>query len=340
MSWWGKMVDSLTGGDAKRAAKREAAKADERTQRGGGAEEQLAKLQGIQVQRSEAELAELNDNRQRWNEYYAPMERQLVGDLNKGPDLEGESALAAGRFSSDFDASTDAARRQAMRYGIQPGSEQMRRTEDANAYDRARGIAGSANTARRAEDDAHWLKQSAFFNQNGSGLKRDVLAGIQNMYGSQANAVKDQANGLQGFAQQYQNNSDRFSQEAASTLSSTVNLATQGALAFGTGGASLLGQGAGAIGSYFGGRGVSDTELAATQAELGAMRVENNINPPTASTSRWNYDGAPQAISTRINGPNSGAFMNDGGYGGVSGNGFNGNTAGNVQGAINWREGQ
>lgn len=265
MSWYGSMVDSLTGGDSKRAAKREAEKADKRYQSAEDFYDQQEGIAGNYRSDMEANIAE---QERRYNNIYAPMERQLASQMGRGADVEGQAAIARNQFGTDFDQSAEASQRQAIRYGVQPGSEQMRRTRDDNTYDRARGMADSANTARREEEDRDFMKRATFFQQNGSGLKGQIGQQLQQMYGSDFDMKGNLASNQSGIGGRYQANSDRYAAEAGNTMSSVVNVATQLGAAYFTGGASLAagglmsGMASGGGGGGGGGVSASDALLA------------------------------------------------------------------------------
>lgn len=233
------LADGLTGRSSRKAARREARKADER----------IAKADALLQEQADASRRMTDELRQqiqgdtaRWNNYYAPIERDLAMQLRQGPDTEGQAAIARNEYLNQFDVAQENARREAIRYGVQPGSEAMRRTRDAATANSAMGAATAATQARRAEEDRHYMRQSAFF-QNGAGLKGQIYNKLRDTYGADIDSYGRQIQGNQQFANLYQGNADRHSAEASSALGSTMNMLTQAGLAYATGGASLAATG-------------------------------------------------------------------------------------------------
>lgn len=320
-------VRNFFGHDDRWNAKREASKGDAQW---ANYQQYLADQQRVGEEQRAALSGEIDQADQRWAELYAPMERQLVDDLNRGPDTEGEAALAASRFGTDFDASAEAAERRARAYGIQPGSEQMRRTRDENTYNRARGIAESANTARRAEDDSHFLKQSAFYSQNGSGLKREVMAGLQDMYGADYANYQNLGYGAAQLGNYYQGNADRYAQQSNQGINLLSNIGTQALSAY-------MGAPAG-IGASAGAPTSRSSQPLSSVADNGIARYNAphtpyqaiNLDPATAFGRQGNAFESRGASP----GPSYGIYMKDQN---PVGNGAAGVTPGTNQAARNWR---
>ena len=142
---------------------------------------------GAELQESQINQIELME--ERFTKYYEPQIRQMAGQLEKGPDLEGAASQARNRFGNDYDQSLDSARRQQRRYGMDPTSNQSQRLEEDAAYNRAAGMSRSANIARTEEDDRHWARTMTFANA-GSGIPAQVAQ----MYGGAALGQHNLAN--------------------------------------------------------------------------------------------------------------------------------------------------
>lgn len=324
--------DDLTGKDERRKARAAGRTAD---QAHATAQELYQQQFDVAQQQREALAQQIAEQERRYNDYYRPMEQAIVEDLNTGPDLEGEASIAANRFASDFDRSADAARREAMRYGIQPGTEQMRRTADANTYNRARGIAEAANAARRAEDDAHYLRTADFYSRHGAGLKGEIMQGLADMYGADYTAHGNLAGSRLDAANYHQGVADRWAAESKAGLNSLLNVGTQL-------GAAYLGgpMGAAAAGAL--------TRRDAPSAQPLSAIPENYIASdranPVTSPSRYGIpanpymDLNPATAFGRQNGPNTGLYYKSTGFPtDTFGNGQNGNVQGTMRGAINYR---
>ena len=246
-------IQNFFGKEDRANAREYASRADEQVARG---EELQNEALGISNQRAQAEGQFLSEERDRFNNLYSPIEEGIASDLADGPRSEEMAQQAGNQFANEFDASTAARTRQQQRLGVnyRPGSSQLRMQGENDAYNRARGIAGSATEARREEDDRHFLRSTQFFNSNGSGIRNRLLQGMDQLYGADYASKTNSAN--QNFAQAGYNQgvSNQFQQQSTQGLNTVLNLGGRVAQGIATGGASEAAQN---TRNFFGGGGLT-----------------------------------------------------------------------------------
>lgn len=148
--------------------------------------EQQANSENALAERQLGLLETQNQQQQdRFNSIYAPIENSIAGELQQGPDLEGAARTAGDEFSGQFDIAQDAQERNLRQFGIRPGSSQFARATEDAAFNRAAGTAAARNQARNAEDDQHFLQQMSFLG-GGSGIQGQVAQGMQSIYNVRA----------------------------------------------------------------------------------------------------------------------------------------------------------
>jgi len=264
-------INRFLGKEDRRAAKElaEQAAKDRESQRD---------LQGqaldIAQQRRDEESAFLQSERDRYNTLYKPIEQRISGELSQGPNTAEAAGIAGADFANNFDASVDARERDQLRRGVgmRPGSSAMRMQGENDAYNRARGIATMQTQARREEDDAHFLRSTAFYNANGSGIKSRLQQGMATMYGADYGSRLDGAKLMSGNAELAQQHSAALNEQSYAGVTTLANIAGQivGAKVKGKG------KGAGTGGTGGGGGGVT----AATQA-IASTPTARNKTPIT-----------------------------------------------------------
>lgn len=122
------------------------------------------------------------DQKERFDSIYRPLEQSMADELNQDPRERQEAAANEARsdFTTGFDASQDESQRNAMRYGINPGSQQFLNAQEDQNYDRALGSTVAANQARTIEDDKLFARKAAFLS-GGSNLSSRVAEGFGNI---------------------------------------------------------------------------------------------------------------------------------------------------------------
>lgn len=226
---------------------------------------------GIAREQRAGEQEWLDTEQQRWEDTYQPMEQGIVDDLNAGPALEQQAAIAGSDFASAFDASTGARNRSDMRLGMRPGQSAMRMRGENDAFDRARGIAEAKTGARREEDDRHFLRTQAFYQNNGSGIRGRLLDGMRNMYGSEYNATGNVASQRLQSAGIHDNFANQYGEESKAGWNAAINIGTR------LGTAALTGGKSEAVGAA-GGAGATSLYQPAGIQPSGAVTSPTNTN--------------------------------------------------------------
>ena len=178
-----------------------------------------AKAEQSQADRQLDMIEEQNQQqRDRYERNFRPIEDSIAAELQEGPDVEGAAQQAGGTFGTEFDAAQAGQERQLRQFGIRPDSQAYgRATEDA-AFNRASGMSAAQNTARRAEEDSHFIQQLGFL-QGGSGIQGEVARSMGDMYGIRSN------------------NAAGYASDAATSAANTgrfANMGVQGIKDFGT----------------------------------------------------------------------------------------------------------
>ena len=240
---WGSFLSDFLGSDDRAQARELAdeAQADRDTAR------QYSDRQlGIAEESRTAQQEFLDSEQSRYDSIYAPLEQGIADKLGQGPALEEQAGIAANDYGNQFDASIAARDRAQQRQGVsyRPGSSTARMQSDNDAYERAKGVATAQTTARREEDDRHFLQSTAFYNQNGSGVRSQLLSGMQQMYGADYSAYGNASNQMLDYADINQNNSNALNEQSYDG----INTAIRGGVALATGGGSEI---AGGIKSLF-----------------------------------------------------------------------------------------
>lgn len=171
----------------------------------------------------------LAGEQERYDSLYAPIEEGIAAELAAGPNTVEAAAIAGNTFASQFDSEIASRERTQQQQGVnyRAGSSAERMQGENDAYSRAMGIASSQTTARREEEDQHFLNSTAFYNANGSGIKTQLLNGMQEMYGSDYDAYNNTATQQAENAAVTQGYSSALNTQANSTISSVVDAGTQ-----------------------------------------------------------------------------------------------------------------
>lgn len=175
-------------------------------------------------QRFDAEGQQLDIMEQKANTIYDPMEAELAASLMGDGNVEGAATTARGEFTTNFDQATAQAQRQMRQAGLRPNATMDARLGRQSAYDRARGAAATANSARTAEADQHFLRKSTFFAQNGSGIRERLRAGMQDRYGAYQTAQADARNFSQSQGDRYQGYSNQQASQSGNGLSALLGI--------------------------------------------------------------------------------------------------------------------
>lgn len=252
-----------------------------------------------QAARFEAESNYLKGEQTRYNTLYKPIEQGIAEDLAQGPQTEQAATIAGSTFANQFDAEIAARERNQLQQGIdyRAGSSAERMQGENDAYNRAMGIATSQTSARREEDDQHFLQSTAFYNANGAGIKNQLLQGMQTMYGADYEAARDQASYGTSNAALTQEYSNAMNAQSNSSLSSVFDAGTQ--LFKAAGGISGITD---TLGGLF-----SDDPTGGT----GAVGVTQPAGVQSTGVTTFGTS-TPQAI--RTNTPKMNQYMNDGTY--------------------------
>jgi hypothetical protein len=120
----------------------------------------------------------------RLDKNFVPIENELAQTVREGVDIEGKATQAGEEFTTQFDASMDAARRQQARTGVKAGSSAAASLEEDAAFSRAKGAAGQANKARRAADDTDFARKLAF-SQQGQSIRQGITNSRMGEFGRQ-----------------------------------------------------------------------------------------------------------------------------------------------------------
>jgi len=234
-------IQDFFGKSDRRNARAQAAKADEMRERS-----QELQLQALDIsnERRKAEGEYLQSERDRYDKVYAPIEQQMGLQLRAGPRTEEQAMIAGDTFANEFDAATASREREQRRLGINygAGSSALRMQGENDAYNRAMGIATSRNTARREEDDRHFLRSSQFFTQNGSGIRGRLLQGMNQMYGADYDSKNNAALSAIGQGQYHQNTADQYTKNSMAGVNTLMNVGARVASAYMTGGKSEAGE--------------------------------------------------------------------------------------------------
>jgi len=168
--WWSEYIgDPIQGAWDKIRGKEELDLADDRREQG---DELL-----------DQQLQQIYQMQEQYNEIYKPLLEQNSQRLLEGPQYDRAADAARDDFGLSFDRSVEAERMNQRRNGMDPTSSQAQRLGEDNAYNRALGMATTANAARTEEDDRHWARSLSFAHA-GNGIQSQVISGL----GSQANA--------------------------------------------------------------------------------------------------------------------------------------------------------
>lgn len=182
---------------------------------------------GIAKARRADEAAFLQQERDRYNSIYKPIEQRIGNELAAGPALEEQAGIAGSDFANSFDASVQARERDQLRQGIsyRPGSSASRMQGENDAYNRARGIATAKTTARREEDDRHFLRSTAFFNSNANSIQNRLQQGMATMYGADYSARQNAAAQMGAQANQNQQFSQALNEQSYAGINTVAGLA-------------------------------------------------------------------------------------------------------------------
>jgi hypothetical protein len=219
-------IDRFLGQDdrAEAATLAEQAAADQQSAR-----DQVDRAATIQSSRYSAESDYLAAQQERYDTLYAPIEQSLSAELQAGGNTQEAAAIAGGDYANQFDASTAARDRAQLAQGIstRAGSSSGNMQADNDAYARASGIATAQTAARREEDDQNFLRSTAFYNANGSGIQDRLQSGMQTMYGTDYNAALNQAEAYRTFSNTNQDNSTALNAQSYDGITSLVDVGTR-----------------------------------------------------------------------------------------------------------------
>lgn len=226
-------VENFFGKEDRRNARKEARRAEQELELQRNAEAGMREAtEGYLVEGRES-LEELN---RRNEEIYAPMEQELVDEINSGDGGKRDAALAAGNFGEQFDlAQADLERRQ-MAGGVMPGSDQMRRSQERAAYERAIGAAGAATDARTEGADREFMRKNAFYQNNGASMEGRLNDRMRQLYGAEYAAGADTASTHAAARNFHQANQQQYASQANAGLNFVMQAGATGA-ALATGGA-------------------------------------------------------------------------------------------------------
>lgn len=130
-------------------------------------------IESLQGERGISERLRNEDIARYDNLGFDEIEQNLANQVREGIDIEGRAETAGNEFANQYDVSLDAQRRAMLAQGVRPGSSAAARLSEDAAFDRARGTASEANTARRHADDQNFARQMAF-SQQGRQLRADI----------------------------------------------------------------------------------------------------------------------------------------------------------------------
>ena len=175
--------------------------------------------------------SEIDYNKDRRSGIYDPLEQSLANYVGGPADLEGEAAIAGGQFSTAFDNSLRARTQQQQQQGVnyRPGSSASRMQGENDALNRASGIASSMNTARREEEDAHFVRQNAFFQSGSTNVQNQVNSGLNTLYGAEITGAQNQALYARNESLYRQGISDQYGQQSLQGINTLAQFSGAGA---------------------------------------------------------------------------------------------------------------